>query len=178
LQRSGAEWTILRSSWFSQNFSESFLCEAVVSGQVALPARDIVEPFIDADDIADVAVAALTEDHRAGKLYELTGPRLLTFREAVGEIALATGRRIRYVQVSHEAFASGLAARGTPPEVVKLLGYLFATVLDGRNAYLADGVRQALQCEPRDFAHFARRAAASGAWAVGEGAGADIRRIA
>jgi len=89
---SGADWTILRSSWFSQNFSEDYMLEPVLGGEVALPAGNMPEPFVDADDIADVAVAALTEDGHGGRLYELTGPRLLTFAEAVGEIAQAAGR--------------------------------------------------------------------------------------
>ena len=110
---SGSDWTILRSTWFSQNFSEGFFLEQVLSGEVALPAGSVKEPFVDADDIADVAVAALTEDGHVGQLYELTGPRLLSFAEAVEEIGKAAGRRIRYVQVSMEQYASLLAkARG------------------------------------------------------------------
>ena len=77
LQDTGADWTILRASWFAQNFSESFLCEAIQSSEVVVPAGNVPEPFIDADDIADVAVAALTEDGHVGRLYELTGPRML-----------------------------------------------------------------------------------------------------
>ena len=91
MQQAGAPWTIVRSSWFDQNFSEDYLLPAVLSGEVALPVDTMVEPFIDADDIADVAVAALTEGGHAGQVYEVTGPRLLTFAEAVAEIAHATG---------------------------------------------------------------------------------------
>ena len=124
------------------------------------------EPFVDVDDIADVAVAALTEDGHAGQIYELTGPRLLTFAEAVDEIAQASGRTIRYIQIPPEAFAAGVAEAGLPEDILWLLNYLFATVLDGRNAYLADGVRRALSREPRDFAEFARQTAAAGVWDV------------
>ncbi len=138
----------------------------VLAGEIALPAGDVGEPFVDADDIADVAVAALTEDGHAGQIYEVTGPRLLTFAEAVDEIAQATGRTIRYVQIPAEAFAAGVAESGLPEDILWLLNYLFATVLDGRNAYLADGVRRALGREPRDFAEFAHQAAAAGVWDI------------
>jgi uncharacterized protein YbjT (DUF2867 family) len=161
---SGAEWTIVRCSWFSQNFSENYLLEPILSGEVALPAGDVPEPFVDAEDIADVADAALTEDGHAGQLYELTGPRLLTFAEAVGEIARVAGREIRYVPVSVEQYASMLAEHDVPPEYVWLLTYLFTEVLDGRNAHLTDGVQRALGREPRDFADYAREAAATGVW--------------
>ena len=130
----------------------------VLEGEITLPAGDVPEPFIDVDDIADVAVAALTEDGHAGQIYEVTGPRLLTFAQAVDEIAEATGRTIRYVQIPAEVFAAGVAESGLPDDILWLLDYLFATVLDGRNAYLADGVRRALGREPRDFAEFARLA--------------------
>jgi uncharacterized protein YbjT (DUF2867 family) len=164
VQDSGVQWTILRASWFAQNFSENFLRDLVLSGEVALPTGAVAEPFVDAEDIADVAVAALTEDGHAGQLYELTGPRLLTFAEAVGEIARATGQTIRYVPISHAEFAEALADQQLPADITALLIYLFTTVLDGRNAHLTDGVRRALGREARDFADYARAAAAAGAW--------------
>jgi len=159
-----AEWTIVRSSFFTQNFSESFFLEPILGGELALPVDSGAEPFVDAEDIADVAVAALTEDGHAGQLYELTGPRLLTFAEAVEEISLASGREIRYVPVSVEQFASALSRDRVPSEVVELLTYLSTEVLDGRNARLTDGVRRALGRKPRDFADYAREAAATGVW--------------
>jgi uncharacterized protein YbjT (DUF2867 family) len=160
----GAELTILRSTWFMQNFSEDYWLEHVLSGEVPLPAGDTPEPFVDADDIANVAVAALTDDKHIGQLYELTGPRLPTFAEAVDEIAEATGREIRYVPVSIEEYAAGAAEQGMPGEIIQMLRFLFGEVLDGRNAHLADGVQRALGREPRDFADFARDVAASGIW--------------
>jgi uncharacterized protein YbjT (DUF2867 family) len=161
---SSAKLTILRSTWFSQNFSETYFRDFVLEGEVALPAGDTPEPFVDADDIADVAVAALTDDRHIGQLYELTGPRLLSFAEAVQEIAEATGREIRYVPVPLDAFASEMAAQGVPDDVVDLLTYLFSEVLDGRNAHLADGVERALGRQPRDFRAYVREAAATGVW--------------
>ena len=164
VQDAGVEWTILRSSWFSQNFSEAFMRDLVLGGEVALPAGDVREPFIDADDIAEVAVAALTEPGHAGQLYELTGPRLLTFTEAVGEIAQATDREIAYAPITHKAFASALSAQDVPADFVALLRYLFNEVLDGRNAHLTDGVQRALGRAPRDFTDYVRDANAAGAW--------------
>jgi uncharacterized protein YbjT (DUF2867 family) len=163
VRASGADLTIVRSTWFAQNFSEDYIVDGVRSGEVALPAGDMPEPFVDADDIADVAVAALIDDRHVGELYELTGPRLLTFAEAVNEIAEATGREISYVPVSLDDFTAA-AYQDLPGEFVELLTYLFGEVLDGRNARLADGVQRALGREPRDFSDYARDAAASGVW--------------
>lgn len=164
IQSAGVEWTILRSSWFSQNFSEDYLLEPVLGGEVVLPVGNVPEPFVDADDIAEVAVAALTEDGHAGQVYELTGPRLLTFAQAIAEISTATGRRIEFVQVSSADYADALTADGVPQGVVELLMYLFTTVLDGRNAHLGDGVQRALGRQPRDFADYATDTAATGIW--------------
>ena len=161
---SGAELTILRSTWFAQNFSENYWLEEILSGELALPAGEMPEPFVDADDIADVAVAALTDDRHIGQVYELTGPRLLTFADAVNEIGQAAGREIRYVPVSLEDYAAAAAQQGVPGDVIALLTYLFTEVLDGRNAHLADGVQRALGREPRDFSDYARDAAATGVW--------------
>jgi uncharacterized protein YbjT (DUF2867 family) len=164
VKQSGVQWTVLRCSWFNQNFSENYLLEPILAGEVALPAPNVGEPFVDADDIADVAVAALTDDKHAGKLYELTGPRLLTFADAIAEIARASGREIRYVQVSMDDYVVALEQAQLPPQFVGLIKYLFTEVLDGRNAHLTDGVQRALGRAPRDFTEYARRAAASGAW--------------
>jgi uncharacterized protein YbjT (DUF2867 family) len=160
----GGELTIVRSTWFAQNFSEGGFLDFVLSGEVTLPAGDTPEPFVDVDDIADVAVAALTDDRYVGELYELTGPRLLTFEEAVDEIARAANRELRYVPVSMEEFESILAEADVPADFVWMLKYLFTEVLDGRNAHVTDGVRRALGREPRDFSEYARDAAATGVW--------------
>jgi len=124
----------------------------------------VAEPFIDAEDIADIAAAALTEDRHVGELYEVTGPRLLTFPQAVAEISKATGRDIRFVPISAEQFTSALLENGLPTDLVTSLVNLITTVLDGRNARLTDGVRRALGREPRDFADYARSTAASSVW--------------
>ncbi len=166
-EENGAEWTMVRCAWFMQNFDENYLLEPILAGEVALPSGKVPEPFVDAEDIADVAVAALMEDGHAGELYELTGPRLLTMEEAVGEIARATGRGIRFVPVSLEEYEAVLAEADVPPEFLSFLTYLFGTVLDGRNANLADGVRRALGRESKDFADYARDAAATGVWDAG-----------
>jgi uncharacterized protein YbjT (DUF2867 family) len=165
VRAAGLATTVIRASWFMQNFGESFLLDAVRSGTVALPiAATITEPFVDADDIADIAVAALTEDGHAGALYEVTGPRLLTFPEAVAEIGAAAGRELAYMSVPLEAYASEAAAHGAGPDEIALLSYLFTEVLDGRNESVTDGVERALGRPPRDFAGYAADTAATGAW--------------
>lgn len=164
VKAAGIDWTILRSSWFDQNFSEGFLVDAVVEGVVALPVDAVREPFVHADDLADIAVAALTEDGHAGQLYEVTGPRLLSYAEAVAEIAAATGRDVRFETISVDEFEGGLAQAGLSDDEAWLVKYLFSEVMDGRNESLTDGVQRALGREPRDFADFAREAAASGVW--------------
>lgn len=164
LQATGLDWTILRCSWFFQNFSENFFLDAILAGEVALPDTLAPEPFVDADDIAEVAVAAFLDPRHSRQLYEITGPEALTFAQAVVAIAQAAGRRIDYVSVSPQAYRAGLVEQGLPPEVIELVTYLFATVLDGRNQPIGDGVERALGRPPRRFADYAARTAATGVW--------------
>ncbi len=171
VRTAGAAWTVLRASWFSQDFSEHFLLDPVLAGTIALPAGDVAEPFVDATDIADVAVAALLEDGHGGRTYELTGPRLITFAEAAEEIGRAAGRDVRYLAVTPEQFAAGAVEAGLPAEEVGPFTDLITRVLDGHNAYLADGVHQALGRPPRDFADYVRETAAAGVWAPPRDAG-------
>lgn len=171
VQNSGVAWTIVRCNWFNQNFNESFFLGPVLDGVISLPAGDAVEPFVDAEDIADVAVAALTESGHDGQVYELSGPRLLGFHEVAREISAATGRDIVYSPVSAVEYETVLAKEGLPRDFVDL----FTLILDGRNASLTDGVRRALGRDPKDFSHFAREAAATGIWDVaGESVAAGL----
>jgi len=164
VQDSGIDWTVVRASWFNQNFSEGAFVEMVQAGQITLPAADTPEPFVDVQDIADVAVAALTEEGHSGEIYELTGPRLLTFADAAAEISRASRRNVTYEQIPHESFVAGAAESGAPKDVIWLLDYLFSTVLDGRNAYLTDGVQRALGRPPREFSDYASEIAATDVW--------------
>ncbi|GAA2427841.1 NAD(P)H-binding protein [Streptomyces pulveraceus] len=162
LKESGADWTVVRASWFNQNFDESFFLEPVLSGELALPTADAVEPFVDADDIADVVVAALTDDRHIGRTYELSGPRSLSFRDVAAELSKATGREIAYVPVTLDDYRGFLRENGLPVEFAELFGL----ILDGRNARVVNGVEEVLGRRPRDFSDFAKDAAATGVWNV------------
>ncbi len=164
VRRAGTGWTILRCSWFAQNFSEHFLLEPVLSGEIAMPAGTVTEPFVDLDDVAEIAVKALTSPAHNGEVYELTGPRLLTFAEAAAEIAAASGRDVRYVPVSAEEYAAAAAGYGVPEEEVAALTELFTRVLGGRNSSVSVDVERVLGRTAAGFAEFARKTAVSGVW--------------
>lgn len=166
VQSSRLDSTIVRASWFHQNFSEGAFVDMVLAGQLTLPAVDTLEPFVDADDIAEVAVTALTEPGHAGEVYEVTGPRLMSFEDVARELSRAARREIRLVPIPHEAFVAAVRDSGAPKEVVWMMDYLFATVLDGRNAHLTDGVQRALGRPPKDFAAYAGEVAAKGLWSA------------
>ena len=166
VQASGTNWTIVRASWFMQNFSEGEFLEMVLNGAITLPAGDIPEPFVDADDIADVAVAALTEPGHAREIYEVTGPRLISFAGLADELSAAIGREVRFIPIDRDDFNQAIGDANTPREIAWLLNYLFETVLDGRNASITDGVQRALGRSPRDFADYARDVIARGTWQV------------
>ncbi|MBB1242847.1 NAD(P)H-binding protein [Streptomyces durbertensis] len=160
----GPAWTILRAGWFFQNLDEGFLAEYVRAGALALPTGEGREFFVDAGDIAEVAAAALTEDGHAGRTYELTGARGLTFGAAVAEIASAAGRGIDFFPVSDEEFGAALAAEGVPAETVTLVVDVLRRIRLGGLDHGSDDVRAVLGREPRDFADYVKDAALRGAW--------------
>ncbi|MCB1022958.1 MAG: NAD(P)H-binding protein [Acidobacteria bacterium] len=166
VQESGLEWTIVRASWFNQNFSEGAFVEMVLSGQITLPAGNTMEPFVDVDDIAEVALAALTEPGHTDEVYEVTGPRLMNFSDVASDLSKATDRSIEYVQIPHDAFIGHIRESGAPKDVVWIMDYLFSTVLDGRNSYVTDGVQRALGRAPKDFSDYAREIVQTGVWEV------------
>ena len=164
LADSGLEWAVVRASWFAQNFSEGYLLDPIREGHLALPVGEVGEPFIDVDDLADVAVAALTRTDLLGRVLEVTGPELLTFAEAVEAISAASGRAVSFERIGLQQFSDGMAEVGVPSDVVELLTYLFAEVLDGRNQSVTGVVEEVLERPARDFTTFAAEAARTGVW--------------
>jgi len=163
---SGVDYTLVRCSWFAQNFSEGYLRDPVLGGAIALPAGDVREPIVDVDDIADVAVAALTDmDRHSGELYEITGPHLLHFSEAAAELAAASGHPVQYVPITLGEFHAAMTEIGGA-FIADVFTHVCEEALDGRNEWLGDGVERALGRAPRDFAQYATDAARAGAWSA------------
>lgn len=164
VKASGLSWNIVRASWFCQNFSESFMLEGILSGELVLPAGDTVEPFIDADDIADVVVAALTEPSHRNKLFEVTGPRALTFAQCIQEISGALGRPLKFTTVPIDVYINALDEQGVPEDLQWLLHELFTVVFDGRNCNVMPAVEEVLGRPATDFKTYVQKTIESGVW--------------
>lgn len=162
---SGLDYTIVRASWFNQNFSESFFLDPIIAGHVALPMADVKVPYVDTNDIADVAVNALLEEKHDGQIYELTGPRLLTFKEITQEIALATGREIQFTPIGLPAYIKMLEQAQVPSDYIWLINYLFSEVLGAPgNDKISEDVQRVLGRKPKDFSQYVAETAATGVW--------------
>jgi uncharacterized protein YbjT (DUF2867 family) len=164
LESSGIDWNVVRANWFMQNFSEGFMIEGIMNGELVLPAGQIVEPFIDVDDIADVAVAALTRPELCNRLFEVSGPRALTFEQCAAEISQAVGYPVSYTQVPIDDFIKVLHDQGVPDDVLWLMRELFTVVFDGRNSSPTSGVEEALGRPATDFGEYLQKVMATGAW--------------
>lgn len=166
VRASGAEWTVLRPNWFFQNFDEGVLLDSVRAGELRLPAGDGREPFVDVVDVAEVAAAALLDEGHDGQVYELSGTRTLSLAEAAQVISQAAGRTVTYVPVSHEEYLEELSSYGVPADYALFVADLVGQIRDSLNADPTDTVQRILGRPPRDFADFAREAAARGSWTV------------
>ncbi len=166
LINSGLQWNVVRASWFAQNFSEGFMLDGILSGELILPESNTLEPFIDVDDIADVAVAALTRNNLKNRLFEVTGPRLMTFADCIDAISKATGRPIRFTQVTIDEYLTHLKTVGLPEEVLWLMNELFTEIFDGRNASVATGVKEATGKDATDFEGYLKKALAADIWST------------
>ncbi len=161
---SGLTWNIVRASWFAQNFSEGFMIDGILNGEIALPASDIPEPFIDVDDIAEVAYACITSPKLNNQLIEITGPHLLTFKDCVEIISEEIKKPIHHTAITVKEFLSSLQQQNMPEEMLWLMNELFSVVMDGRNSQVTHGVETLLGRPATSFREYARKTAASGAW--------------
>jgi uncharacterized protein YbjT (DUF2867 family) len=165
---SGLNYTLVRASWFNQNFSEGAFLEFVLNGTVALPMPEARIPFVDANDIADVVTKVLVDDSYNGQTITVTGPKKHTFKEVVNMIARAVDREIQYVPITIEAFKKSMKQAGLPDSYVWLFGYLFQEVLGNpKNQDISQDVEKVLGRPAIDFETYATKTASSGIWSKG-----------
>ena len=164
VMNAGADWTIVRASWFNQNFSESFFLDPILAGDVALPRAEALVPYVDVDDIADVVVESLLDNKHVGKTYELTGPRQLTFKQVIEEISKVTGRDIKFSSITMDEYTKMLKEYQVPEDYIWLINYLFTEVLVDRNSGVTNDIEKVLGRKAKDFAEYARETVATGIW--------------
>ena len=164
IMNAGVDWTVVRADWFNQNYSEGWVLDPILAGHVALPRGEAPLPYVDADDIADVVVESLLDDKHVGKVYELTGPRLLTFKQATEEISKATGRDIKFQSITMDEYTKILREYQVPEDHIWLIKYLLTEVLDGRNASTTNDIEKVLGRKAKDFTEYARETAKTGIW--------------
>ncbi|WP_108805600.1 NmrA family NAD(P)-binding protein [Aquimarina sp. Aq107] len=162
---SGLNYTLVRASWFNQNFSEGAFLEFVLNGTVALPMPNAEIPFVDVNDIADVVSKVIVDDSYNGQTITVTGPQKRTFKEVVEIMAEASNKHIQFVPISIEEFKEGMKKAGLPDSYVWLFGYLFQEVLGNpENQEVSDDVAKVLGKPAIDFETFAKQTAATGLW--------------
>ncbi len=166
VMNAGVNWAVVRADWFNQNFSENFFLDPILAGEVTLPRAEAKIPFIDTDDIADVVVAVLLNQQLQNQVHELTGPRMLTFKDVVEEVNKATGREIKFTPISLEEYVQIMKEHKVPEPMIWLVRYLFTQTLDGRNSSITDGVEKVLGRKPKDFSEYARETADLGIWNI------------
>ena len=168
VMNAGADWTIVRASWFNQNFSESFFLDPILAGHVALPRAEALVPYVDVDDIADVVVESLLDNKHVGQTYELTGPRKLTFEQVIEEISKVTGRDIKFESITMDKYTKMLKEYQVPEDYIWLINYLFTEVLVDRNSSVTNDIEKVLGRKAKDFAEYARETASTGIWDPGK----------
>ena len=164
VRNAGVDWTIVRASWFNQNFSESFFLDPILAGHVALPRAEALVPYVDADDIADVVVESLLDNKHVGQTYELTGSRQLTFEQVIEEISKVTGRDIKFESITMDEYTKMLKEYQLPEDYIWLINYLFTEVLIDKNSIVTNDIEKVLGRKAKDFAEYARETAATGIW--------------
>ena len=162
---SGMDYTIVRASWFNQNWSESFFLDPILSGEVALPMSDVPIPFVDANDIAEVAATVLLDDSYNGEIIEVTGPELITFKEIVKIISKTSNRRLNFYDITLEQYIEGMKQMRIPDDVVWLIDYLFSHVLTNPNNQLVvNDIERVLGRKAKTFSEYAQETAETGIW--------------
>lgn len=162
---SGMDYTIIRASWFNQNWSESFFLEPILTGEVALPMSDVLIPFVDADDIAKVAATVLLDENYNGEIIEATGPELITFKDMVNIISKTSNRNLNFHEITLGQYVDGMRQMQMPTDVVWLIEYLFSHVLTNpKNQLVTNDIESVLGRKATSFLAYASKTAKTGVW--------------
>ncbi|MCH2195823.1 NmrA family NAD(P)-binding protein [Kordia sp.] len=165
VMNSGIDYTIVRASWFNQNWSESFFLEPILSGEVALPMSDVLIPFVDANDIAEVAAIVLLDDAFNGEIIEVTGPELITFKDIVNIISKTSNKKLNFHDITLQQYVEGMKQMQLPNDVVWLIEYLFTHVLTNpKNQLVVNDVERVLGRKATTFLAYAKETAKTGIW--------------
>lgn len=156
LRGTAPEWVVLRPTWFMQSFSEQQHLPTIRDeGAIYTAAGDGRVPFIHADDIAAVGVAALLGKVAGDGDHVLTGPRALSYGDAASIIAAAAGRPVRHQRLSEDALAKRLAGHGLPPPYAAALAAMDTAVAHGSEDRITDAVQVITGRTPISFEAFA-----------------------
>lgn len=106
------EWAVLRPSWFMQNFTGDHLHARTVraEGVIRTAAGEGRVGFIDAEDIAAVAVRALLDDRAPNTDLVITGPQALSYGDIAAVLTEVTGRTVVHQRLTREEMVQRLAA--------------------------------------------------------------------
>jgi uncharacterized protein YbjT (DUF2867 family) len=150
------EWTVLRPSWFMQNFvGDHLVAQGVETGEIVTATGNGRVAFVDAGDIAAVAGHALTDEIPHNTEHILTGPEALSYADAAGILTRQTGRTIIHRSVSAEEAVIRITAHGVPTEFAKALAAMDTDISGGAEDRVTDTVKAVTGLTARSFQTFA-----------------------
>ena len=156
LEASGLRYNVIRPNWFMQNF-QTFWAQGInEQGKILLPVGKGKASFIDARDIAAVAVRLLTTHDEDGKAFDLTGPESLDHDDVARILSQETGRNIAYQEIEPQPLRAGFVAAGVPADYADFLIAILGYLKQGYNAPVTDAVKRLLGREPIAFRQYAR----------------------
>ncbi|MFH8489388.1 NmrA family NAD(P)-binding protein [Streptomyces longisporoflavus] len=167
LRRLAPEWAVLRPSWFMQNFvtpSHPHAQSMRTADEIVTATGQGRVAFVDADDIAAVAVRALTDERPHNAAHLVTGPRALGYTDIAEVVSKVSGRAIRHRSVSVAELRERLASAGIPERFAAVLAAMDDGIADGSEDRVDPTVEQLTGRPARSFEDFAAEHAT--AWAA------------
>lgn len=160
IEKSGIAWTMLRPTFFMENFINFYGADPKKDSTVYAAHGDGKAVWVDGRDVGEVAAAVLTSKGHEGKVYDLTGPEALGDAEVVSILGQALGRKYSYVAVPDEAARKAMTDMQMPAWLVE--GFMELNMLIKNNwvATPATGVKDVLGRPPRSFKEYAKDYAA------------------
>ncbi|RDW58839.1 hypothetical protein BP6252_13315 [Coleophoma cylindrospora] len=161
----GVEWVILRSTWFMENLSEMQHVDSIRDENRIISAAGPGKlPFVSADDIAEVAYRALTDETSHNTTHLLLGPQLLSYDMVSEILSDALGRKISHEDITEAELAAGMCEAGLPEDYAIVLAQLDTAIREGAEARTNDVLPRLLGRPPILFEEYVKGCVSEGVW--------------
>lgn len=154
LKKMAVPHTIIRPSLYMQNLLGLHGQEIRMNNRIFIPAGAGMVNYIDARDVARIALEILTHSGHEGKDYEITGPEPMDFYKIAGLFSQELGREIKYARPSTIKFIRQKMRDKKGMPFIVTLSLLYGAARNGKMGHVSNVFKELTGSDPGSLSEF------------------------